>query len=415
MKKRYLVVMLLLMFITVNVKALTVNDCEVLVSFKLNSSLDEDSYICKGTSYGNEGDKIYYNGTGNTISLKGFDAYYLTNMDEDVVLNISGTNNIQMLHVGDLPVNVTGNGLLKFKQNSFAKLVVNGEAVYQYIHNNKAILISDKKIFEGTVEEFVNNYDNLKELNKLPNEYNESDYELVQVEDYTKMSGLAITDSWFTNKIKTSLSTFVEDGYGVIKYVAKQETKKEEKKEESKESVLQTDNVVLITKNKVDKKYKLKEENLKSSPVAQQLSESLEEGKDLVSFYDVSVYNGTKIVEMKNGQYTIKIKLDNDDQEYENYQIIYVNDDGDIEEYIDGVVEDGYIVFKTTHLSQYGVVANPVKVDNISVNTNSKKTGLVLIAKVSILLIVAIVPTGILLFLVYKSKHIKKRPRKRRA
>ena len=403
------------MFITVNVKALTVNDCEVLVSFKLNSSLDEDSYICKGTSYGNEGDKIYYNGTGNTISLKGFDAYYLTNMDEDVVLNISGTNNIQMLHVGDLPVNVTGNGLLKFKQNSFAKLVVNGEAVYQYIHNNKAILISDKKIFEGTVEEFVNNYDNLKELNKLPNEYNESDYELVQVEDYTKMSGLAITDSWFTNKIKTSLSTFVEDGYGVIKYVAKQETKKEEKKEESKESVLQTDNVVLITKNKVDKKYKLKEENLKSSPVAQQLSESLEEGKDLVSFYDVSVYNGTKIVEMKNGQYTIKIKLDNDDQEYENYQIIYVNDDGDIEEYIDGVVEDGYIVFKTTHLSQYGVVANPVKVDNISVNTNSKKTGLVLIAKVSILLIVAIVPTGILLFLVYKSKHIKKRPRKRRA
>jgi len=413
MKKRYLVVMILLMILgIVNARALTVGDCEVLVSFKLNSSLDEDSYICKGAVYGNEGNKIYYDGTGSTISLNNFNAYYFTNWDEEVTLDIKGNNNIQLLHISDVPVNITGGGSLKFKQNSFAKKVVNGDAVNQYIYNKKVILISDKKIFEGTVEEFVNSYNDLKELNKLPNEYNESDYVLEQVEDYTKMSALAITDAWFASRIKTSLSTYVEDGYGIVKYVT-QAPKKEEKKDNSQENVLQTDNVVLISEKKVDKKYKLKEENLKSSPVAQQLSNSLEDGKDLVSLYDVSIYNGSSIVEMKNGKYTIKIKLDAGVEDYENYQIIYVNDDGDIEEYIDGVVEDGYVVFETTHLSQYGVIADQVKMDNVGIKANNKKDSLLLVIKLSILVAAAIIPSGFLVFLIYKSKHIKKRRRKR--
>lgn len=412
MKKRYLVVILLLMLLSIKVSALTVGDCKVLVSFKLNSSLDEDSYICKGTSYGNEGDKIYYSGTGNTISMNNFDAYYFTNWDENVELVIKGINNIQFLHISELPVEVSGSGLLKFKQNSFAKMVINGDAVNQYLYNHKVILTEDKKIFEGTVKEFVDNYDSLKDINKLPSEYNEADYELVQVEDYTKMASLAITDSWFTNRIKTSLSTYVEDGYGVIKYVEPVKEVKEEKKD-SKENVLQTDNVVLITEKKVNKKYKLKEENLKSTPVAQQLSDSLDEGKDLVSFYDVSVYDGSRIVEMKNGKYIIKIKIDAEEKDYENYQIIYVNDAGDIEEYIDGVVEDGYMVFETTHLSQYGVIADQVKISNSAITSPSKNFNFALLAKISILVSLVIVSSGILLFLEYKSKHLKKKTRKR--
>ena len=399
------------MLLSIKVSALTVGDCKVLVSFKLNSSLDEDSYICKGTSYGNEGDKIYYSGTGNTISMNNFDAYYFTNWDENVELVIKGINNIQFLHISELPVEVSGSGLLKFKQNSFAKMVINGDAVNQYLYNHKVILTEDKKIFEGTVKEFVDNYDSLKDINKLPSEYNEADYELVQVEDYTKMASLAITDSWFTNRIKTSLSTYVEDGYGVIKYVEPVKEVKEEKKD-SKENVLQTDNVVLITEKKVNKKYKLKEENLKSTPVAQQLSDSLDEGKDLVSFYDVSVYDGSRIVEMKNGKYIIKIKIDAEEKDYENYQIIYVNDAGDIEEYIDGVVEDGYMVFETSHLSQYGVIADQVKMSNVTITSPSKKLNFALLAKISILVSLVIVSSGILLFLEYKSKHLKKKTRK---
>jgi len=415
MKKRYAVIAILLMFIgMVSTKALTVGDCKVLVSFKLNSSLDEDSYICKGTSYGNENEKIYYNGNGNEISLNNFEAYYFTNWDEDVVLNIKGKNNISLLHVSDISIKVKGSGLLKFKQSSFVKKVVNGEAVYQFLYNNKLILADSKKIYEGTTEEFINNYDNLKEFNKLPKEYIESDYELNQVEDYEKMTSLPISNSWFKNNISTDLKTTIEDGYGVIKYVAPVVKKEPTAKKE--ENILKTDNVVLISQKKVDKKYKLKEKNLKSTKVANKVSKSLKENKNLVSLYDVSVYKGTKIVEMKDGKYTIKIKLDEPEKKYENYQIIYVNDAGEIEEYIDGVVENGYVVFETTHLSQYGVIANQVSVKGVSIDNSvktkiSSKLGLAF--KLSILGGFVLVTLGMLSFLEYKSKHIKKRTRKR--
>lgn len=417
MKKKYLVIAMLLMFVgIINAKALVVGDCKVLVSFKLSSSLDEDSYICKGTSYGNDGDGIYYSGTGNVISLNNFNAYYFTNYDEKVTLNIKGNNNISLLHISDVTVDINGSGSLKFKQNSFAKKVINGEAVYQFSYNDKTILTVDKKIFEGTLEEFVNNYNDLVELNKLPKEYNEEDYKLVQVEDYTKMSSLAITDLWFDQRISTKLDTSIEEGFGIIKELPKKEEKeevKEEKKEEPKqeENVLQTDNVVLITEKKVNKKYKLKEEDLKTSSVAKQLSDSLEDGKDLVSLYDVSVYDGKELVEMKNGKYTIKIKIDEPEVNYENYQIIYVSDSGEIEEYFDGKIEDGYVVFETTHLSQYGIIANQVKVDNVNVSNN--KFNFSLLIKISILLGVVCVSSFILLLLIHKSKNIQKRPRKR--
>jgi len=412
MKKRYAVIAILLMFFGImNTKALTVGDCKVLVSFKLNSSLDEDSYICKGERYGNENDNIYYSGSGDEVSLNNFDAYYFTNWNENVVLNIKGKNNVSLLHISNVSIKVKGNGLLKFKQNSFVKKVVNGEAVYQFLYNNKLILVNNKKIYEGTIEEFINNYDNLKEFNKLPSEYSESDYELVQAEDYEKMTSLPISDSWFKNNITTDLKTTIEDGYGIIKYVAPVVKKESTVKKE--ENILKTDNVVLISQKKVDKKYKLKEENLKSSRVAQRVTRSLNKGKNLVSLYDVSVYNGTKIVEMKDGKYTIKIKLDEPEKKYENYQIIYVNDNGDIEEYIDGVVENGYVVFETTHLSQYGVIANQVSVKGVSVKNTKTPSKLGLAFKLSILGGFVLVTLGVLSFLEYKSKHIKKRTRKR--
>ena len=127
MKKRYLAIILLSLFsCLLNVKALTIDDCKVLASYKLYSSLDEENYICKGEEYGNSTDAIYYSGKGNTIYLNGLDVYYFTNWEEyDVTLEITGTNNISMLHVSDSKFKVTGSGSLKFKQNSFVKKVVN--------------------------------------------------------------------------------------------------------------------------------------------------------------------------------------------------------------------------------------------------------------------------------------------------
>lgn len=421
MKKKYLVVSLLLMFLgIINVQALTVGDCKVLVSFKLNSSLDEEKYICQGQEYGENTDSIYYSGKGNTISLNNFEAYYFTNWDDEVTIDINGNNSISLLHISDSKFKVSGSGSLKFKQNSFVKKVINGEPVYQYVNNDKTVLINDKKIYEGTTLEFEENYELLKEKNKLPDEYNLADYELVSVVDFAKMTSVVVTESWIDKKIDTNLKTSLNDGFGIIEYV--EPIKVEEKVEQiTNETKLESDNVILISEKKLDKKYKLKEENLKEKEVATKIANSINDA-ELISFYDVSIYNGKKEVSIKNGKYVIKIKIDEDIDRYQNYQIIYVSDDGEIKEYIDGVIEGSYMVFQTTHLSQYGIIANPI-VDEIAVNVNninsSPKNGINNIGnilKISILAFIALAFITLITFVVKKSDLLsKKQKRKKRA
>lgn len=419
MKKKYLVVILLLLFSgMLNVSALTLGDCEVLASYKLYSSLDEENYICKGKKYGIDTDSIYYSGSGNIIKLNNVDVYYFTNWEDyDVTLEVTGKNNISLLHVSDSKFKVTGSGSLKFKQNSFVKKVVNGESVYQYIYKGKTVLNSDKKIYEGMTLEFEENYELLRKENDLPEEYNLEDYVLVQAVDYTKMTSIMVSESWIKEHIDTNLVISLEDGFGIVKYVkpTKEEAPKTTGDKTKKEdNQLETDNVILISDKKVNKKYELKEENLKDHEVAEKISEKIE--KDLVSLYDVSVYNGKKQVPMKNGKYTMKIKLDSDIDKYENYQIIYVNDNGEIEEYIDGRIEEGYIVFETSHLSQYGVIANPVIESPVlkEISPVRDYTVLANVFKISILVVFILGATFLITFLVIKSGLLTNKKRKRK-
>ena len=417
MKKKYLAVILLLICSIAKVNALTIDKCEVLASYKLYSSLDEENYICKGKEYGSSTDAIYYSGSGSKIILNNFDAYYFTNWEEyDVTIDINGNNNISMLRLSDSKFSVTGSGSLKFKQNSFVKKVINGEAVYQYIYQGKTIVDNDKKIYEGIIKEFEENYEHLKEVNKLPNEYNLEDYVLVQVVDYTKMMSVTVTEEWIKQHINTNLTTAIEDGFGTIKYVKPEAVKAPEttgKKQNNNQ--LETDNVILISDKKVNTKYELKEENLTEHEVASKVSESID--KDLVSLYDVTVYNGKKQVPMKNGKYTMKIKLDNNIDKYENYQIIYVNDNGEIEEYIDGHIEGEYIVFNTSHLSQYGVIASPVVKEQVvsTVEVNSINPMISNIFKISILVIFTLGAACLVGVLYYKNYTLNNKKRRKRA
>lgn len=419
MKNKYLVVAVLLMFLgIIQVQALTVGDCKVLASFKLSSSLDEEKYICKGTQFGQSNEAIYYSGEGNTIVMNNLEAYYFTNWDEyDVTIDINGNNNISLLHLSDSKFKVSGSGSLKFKQNSFVKKVVNGESVYQYLYRGKTVLNSDKKIYEGTTLEFEENYELLSKVNELPSEYNIDDYELVQVVDYLKMTSVVVTDSWISQHIDTDLKAYVADGFGIIEYVkpVQEEQKVETKNNENK---LETDNVILISEKKLNKKYKLKETDLRENEVATKVSEAITD-KDLLSLYDVSVYNGKKEVSMKNGKYTIKIKMDGNKEKYENYQIIYVNDKGEIEEYLDGTIEGDYIVFETTHLSQYGVIANQVVEDvsldiNTDININRNNVNLSNIFKVSILLFIVVVTIALIIYILLKSDLLKTKKKSKR-
>lgn len=392
----------------INVKALVYGDCEVLASYKLYSSLDEEQFICKGREFGKGTDPIYYSGEGNVIVLNKADIYYFASGKENnLTLNLINDNNISLLNLNNKQVKVTGKGSLKFKQNSYVKKVVNGLPIYYYSYNDKLILSSDNKIYEGTTLEFEEDYDTLKEINNLKDQYNIDDFVLTQVVDYTKMTSVTVTESWISSHIMTDLTISLDNGYGVIKYV-------EPKIEETKSSTLESDNVILISEKKVNSKYKLEVDDLKEEEIAQKVSDSID--KLLVGLYDVNVYNGKKVVAMKNGSYTVKIKLDDNVNEYEDYQIIYVNDDGEIAEYIDAKIDNGYVTFVTSHLSQYGVIARPVvtpePVEAVSIVTKRVDVGSIL--KISILVSFIAIALGLIGFILFKSNLLSKRKRKRK-
>lgn len=409
--------------------ALTIGDCNVLVSFKLQSSLDEDTYICKGEKFGSVTDGIYYSGEEETIVLNEFNAYYFTNWDEyDVTLNLNGSNNISLLHVGESNIKIIGTGELKFKEDSYVKKISNGEPVYQFLYKDKTIISENKKIYEGTIDEFIAAYASLNGLNKLPEEYNENDYKLVQVIDYVSMTPVSVTESWIEKHINTELSASVVDGYGLIKYVKTTEsTEKAEKAEEknktqstkvttstTQKTTLKSDNVILISDKKLNKKYTLNVNSLDEQK--DKYGDELEK-YDVLSLYDVSVYNGKKEVSMKNGSYTIKIKLIETEKKYSSYKIIYVNDDGEIVEYIDGEVEDGYIVFKTSHLSQYGVIGEikeEVKPAIVVTKTIEKKVNVSKILKMSFFMLLVFISFSIILFVRIKSKNVLNRGYKKK-
>lgn len=421
-KRSFFVIILLALFIQIgNVKALTIGDCQVLASYKLSSSLDTEKYICKGQSYGNVGEAIYYSGDGSTISLTNLNAYYFAISDKDeVTLDLNNENNIAMLHVGDLPINIIGTGSLKFKEDAYVKLVVNGEMVYRFVYNDKALVLDDGSIYEGTLSNFKTNYISLKEKNSLPEEFKEDDYTLIQAVDYVSMTSVSVTDSWLAKHIKTELSTSVSDGYGVIKYVKPVEeqtktkttaTKTTKKKNSKKSTTLKTDKVILISDTKLNDKYKLNVNDLddKKSEYNKKVKDF-----DIVSLYDVSIYNGKKEVEMKNNSFIIKIKLDEKNNNYDNYKIIYVNDDGEIAEYIDGTIEDGYIVFKTTHLSQYGVIGQNEKeevLESSTIEPVKKNNNIGNILKISLIIGIALPLMGLIIYLVVKSHNLQNKKR----
>lgn len=399
MKKRYLLIAILLMVIGIsNAKALKVGDCEVLVTFKLNSSLDEDSYVCKDKGYGKEEDNIYYSGKGNVIKLNNFNAYYFANSDNDVILDISSNNTFSLLRVGNGKLSVVGDGYLKFKENSFVKKVEKGEAVYYYKYKNNVILDSNNKIYEGTYDEFVSSYEDLKTINKLINKISYEDIDKVQMLDYQKMVPIVVTESWITKNIDTELKTTVENGFGIIKT-------------EPVLNKLESEKGVLISSVEVDKKYKLNVDDLMEDEIGSVVLEKLED-TNLVSLYNISVYNGNKEVSMKDGKYTIKLKVDDSINNYDNLKIIYVNEKTEIEEYLDATLEDGYIVFNTTHLSNYGIVGN-LKAIEENLVINNKKNVFSYVWKISILLSFVLVFISLILFIMVKSGIYTKKKRKK--
>ena len=120
----------------------------------------------------------------------------------------------------------------------------------------------------------------------------------------------------------------------------------------------------------VSKDYKL---DIKSIEVKKELAD-----KNVKFVADINVLDGNNnVVKISDTKMKIRIALPEDLKGYDKYEVVYIVND-EIKETLPATVENGYIVFETNHLSQYGIIATNTGNGTTSPNTGdttSPKTG----------------------------------------
>ena len=108
--------------------------------------------------------------------------------------------------------------------------------------------------------------------------------------------------------------------------------------------------------------------DIKKVEVSKNLSD-----KNIKYLADINVLENGQVVKIDNTKMKIKIALPEDLKGYKKYEVVYILND-EIKETIPATIEDGYIVFETSHLSQYGIVVTEEKsntsIENPKTNDN---------------------------------------------
>lgn len=96
----------------------------------------------------------------------------------------------------------------------------------------------------------------------------------------------------------------------------------------------------------------------------------------ILATFDISVLNSkNEIIKMENGKYRITLSVGNEILSgYNNYKIVYIDDNGNVKEVLPATVENGIVSFETTHLSTYSIVGyntqNATAVENPKTSDN---------------------------------------------
>lgn len=115
----------------------------------------------------------------------------------------------------------------------------------------------------------------------------------------------------------------------------------------------------------VSKNYKL---DIKQIEISKKLSD-----KNVKYLVDINILdNNNQIVKISDTKMKIRIALPEDLKGFDKYEVVYILDD-EIKETLPATVEDGYIVFETSHLSHYGIIATNVEENNTKTTSTPKK------------------------------------------
>ena len=121
-------------------------------------------------------------------------------------------------------------------------------------------------------------------------------------------------------------------------------------------------NAVIEFPDGINKDYKL---DIREVEVKKELAD-----KNIRFITDINVLDGNNnVVKISDTKMKIRIALPEDLKGYDKYEVVYIVND-EIKETLPAAVENGYIVFETNHLSQYGIIAT-----NTGNGTTSPKTG----------------------------------------
>lgn len=119
--------------------------------------------------------------------------------------------------------------------------------------------------------------------------------------------------------------------------------------------------------NGVPEGAKLYADTMATESVLESNPELKEELPGLLTVYQITVKDADgKTVEVKNNPMTVKIPMTNQLKGYKYYQAVYL---GDPLERFDAVVKGDFLVFETTHLSQYAILGS-----NTPFETSEKPT-----------------------------------------
>ena len=108
--------------------------------------------------------------------------------------------------------------------------------------------------------------------------------------------------------------------------------------------------------NGVPEGAKVYADTMATESVLENKPELKEELPGLLTVYQITVKDADgKTVEVKNNPMTVKIPMTDQLKGYKYYQAVYL---GDPLERFDAVVEGDFLVFETTHLSQYAILGS---------------------------------------------------------
>ena len=223
---------------------------------------------------------------------------------------------------------------------------------------------------------------------------------------YVKLTDEAVKNGYYFDKDKTKLSingkvitmnpdsVSIDESNNVVAWfyevLTMTPTSSEQPTQDAVKEIKSTGaiNGSITFEKEVSKNYTL---DIKQVEVSKNLSD-----KNVKYLVDINVLENSQVVKISDTKMKIRIALPEDLKGYKKYEVVYILND-EIKETIPATIEDGYIVFETSHLSQYGIVATEKAT---STNVENPKTGdnIISYVVVSVLSLLGLIGTGIYKF-----------------